>query len=59
MCQADPVYAGRVRNAWEHDFALLSRPGNDEIQLALFRDYASNPPLRSYLRATRPPPLAV
>jgi len=50
-------------DAWHHDFALLSRPGNDEIQLALFRDYATNPPLypalHSYLRATRPPVLAV
>src|ERR1700756_1125909 len=32
-------------DTWHHDFALVSRPGNDEIQLALFRDYASNPPL--------------
>jgi pimeloyl-ACP methyl ester carboxylesterase len=50
-------------DAWEHDFALLSRPGNDAIQLALFRDYASNPPLypalHEYLRRNRPPVLAV
>lgn len=50
-------------DAWEHDFALLSRPGNDAIQLALFRDYATNPPLypalHEYLRRNRPPVLAV
>jgi pimeloyl-ACP methyl ester carboxylesterase len=50
-------------DAWEHDAALLARPGNDEIQLALFRDYATNPPmypeLHSYLRRSRPPVLAV
>lgn len=48
---------------WHHDHALLSRPGNDEIQLALFRDYASNPPLypelHRYLRDSRVPVLAV
>jgi pimeloyl-ACP methyl ester carboxylesterase len=50
-------------DTWHHDFALLSRPGNDEIQLALFRDYATNPPmypaLHEYLRTHRPPVLAV
>jgi len=50
-------------DAWYHDFALLSRPGNDAIQLALFRDYATNPPLypalHEYLRRNRPPVLAV
>ena len=50
-------------DTWHHDFALLSRPGNDAIQLALFRDYATNPPLypalHEYLRTTRPPVLAV
>lgn len=50
-------------DTWQHDFALLSRPGNDAIQLALFRDYATNPPLypalHEYLRAHRPPLLAV
>ena len=42
---------------WQHDFALVSRPGNDAIQLALFRDYATNPPqypaLQRYLRDQR------
>jgi pimeloyl-ACP methyl ester carboxylesterase len=50
-------------DTWYHDFALLSRPGNDAIQLALFRDYATNPPLypalHEYLRRDRPPVLAV
>ena len=50
-------------DAWQHDYALLCRPGNDEIQLALFRDYASNPPiyprLHEYLRDSGVPVLAV
>jgi pimeloyl-ACP methyl ester carboxylesterase len=50
-------------DTWHHDVALLSRPGNDKIQLALFRDYATNPPLypalHEYLRTHRPPVLAV
>jgi pimeloyl-ACP methyl ester carboxylesterase len=45
------------------DSALLARPGNDEIQLDLFRDYASNlalyPAFQEYFRACRPPLLAV
>src|ERR1700730_14679335 len=28
--------------SWHHDYALISRPGNDEVQLKLFRDYATN-----------------
>lgn len=50
-------------DTWHHDFALLSRPGNDAIQLTLFRDYATNPPmypaLHDYLRRSLPPLLAV
>ena len=50
-------------DAWNHDFSLLSRPGNAEIQLALFRDYATNPPLypalHDYLRTSQVPVLAV
>ena len=50
-------------DAWQHDYALLSRPGNDEVQLALLRDYATNPPLypalHEYLRSSRVPVLAV
>jgi pimeloyl-ACP methyl ester carboxylesterase len=48
---------------WHHDHALVSRPGNDEVQLALFRDYATNPPLypelHRYLRDSAVPVLAV
>jgi pimeloyl-ACP methyl ester carboxylesterase len=32
-------------DTWTHDYAQVSRPGNDLIQLALFADYATNPPL--------------
>jgi len=45
------------------DSALLARPGNDEIQLDLFLDYASNvalyPKFQEYFRSRRPPLLAV
>ena len=44
------------------DSALLARPGNDEIQLDLFLDYASNvalyPKFHEYFRTHRPPLLA-
>ncbi len=50
-------------DTWTHDAALLARPGNDEIQLKLFRDYATNPPLypalHDYLRNSKVPVLAV
>ncbi|MHA0286008.1 alpha/beta fold hydrolase [Mycobacterium sp. C3-094] len=50
-------------DTWHHDAALLSRPGNDAIQLALFKDYASNPrlypALHDYLRTSAVPVLAV
>ena len=49
--------------AYALDSALLARPGNDEIQLDLFLDYASNvalyPEFQEYFRAKRPPILAV
>ncbi|HWZ76035.1 MAG TPA: alpha/beta hydrolase [Candidatus Sulfotelmatobacter sp.] len=49
--------------AYELDSALLARPGNDEIQLDLFLDYASNvalyPKFQEYFRTKRPPLLAV
>jgi pimeloyl-ACP methyl ester carboxylesterase len=49
--------------AYELDSALLARPGNDEIQLDLFLDYASNvalyPKFQEYFRAKQPPLLAV
>lgn len=50
-------------DAWTLDAALLARPGNDEIQLKLFRDYATNAPmypaLHEYLRTSEVPVLAV
>lgn len=50
-------------DTWTHDAALVARPGNDEIQLRLFRDYQTNPPLypalHEYLRTSRVPVLAV
>jgi pimeloyl-ACP methyl ester carboxylesterase/ketosteroid isomerase-like protein len=46
---------------WIYDQYFLDRPGNDEIQLALFRDYKTNPPLypewQDFLRTRRPPTL--
>jgi len=49
--------------SWELDSALLARPGNHDIQLDLFLDYASNvsryPDFQAYFRASRPPFLAV
>jgi pimeloyl-ACP methyl ester carboxylesterase len=48
---------------YELDSALLARAGNDDIQLDLFLDYASNvalyPKFQEYFRAKRPPLLAV
>jgi len=45
------------------DAALLARPGNEEIQLDLFLDYASNialyPKFQAYFRTKQPPLLAV
>lgn len=32
-------------DAWHHDVERLSRPGVDQVQLALFRDYGTNVPL--------------
>ncbi|MFF5047662.1 alpha/beta fold hydrolase [[Kitasatospora] papulosa] len=50
-------------DTWEHDFALVSREGNDEVQLALFRDYRNNRPLypllHEFLRTSEVPVLAV
>jgi pimeloyl-ACP methyl ester carboxylesterase len=49
-------------DAWRHDQANLDRPGNAEIQLDLFLDYASNvaayPAWQRALRTHRPPLLA-
>jgi pimeloyl-ACP methyl ester carboxylesterase len=50
-------------DAWFHDHALVSRPGNDLIQLKLFADYAGNlavyPKLHAYLRDSGVPVMAV
>lgn len=50
-------------DSWMFDQARLDRPGNDQIQLALFYDYRTNPPLypkwHEYVQRTRPPLLAV
>jgi pimeloyl-ACP methyl ester carboxylesterase len=50
-------------DAWYHDFELVSRPGNDLVQLKLFADYATNlplyPRLHDYLRDSAVPVLAV
>jgi pimeloyl-ACP methyl ester carboxylesterase len=49
--------------SWQHDYALLARPGNDLIQLTLFRDYATNAPMyprvHEFFRITGVPILAV
>jgi pimeloyl-ACP methyl ester carboxylesterase len=50
-------------DGWLHDLALLARPGNAEIQLALFGDYVTNveayPELHRYFRESQVPLLAV
>jgi pimeloyl-ACP methyl ester carboxylesterase len=50
-------------DTWHHDFDLVSRPGNDLVQLRLFADYASNlplyPRLHAYLRESQVPLLAI
>jgi pimeloyl-ACP methyl ester carboxylesterase len=63
-------YTNGVRNPemispdnWNIDQPLLDRPGNDEIQLALFYSYGTNPPLyqqwQEYFRKYQPPTLIV
>ncbi|MBW4582684.1 MAG: alpha/beta hydrolase [Tildeniella nuda ZEHNDER 1965/U140] len=48
---------------WNIDQPLLDRPGNNDIQLALFYSYRSNPPLypqwQDYFRTYQPPTLIV
>lgn len=50
-------------DTWGHVQPLLDRPGNQEIQLALFLSYGSNPALypewQEYLRSHQPPTLIV
>jgi pimeloyl-ACP methyl ester carboxylesterase len=49
--------------SYQLDSSLLARPGNDEIQLDLFLDYASNvalyPKFQDFFRTQQPPTLAV
>jgi len=63
-------YTNGVRNKetispdnWHVTQRLLDRPGNAEIQLQLFYDYGSNPPLypswQAYFRQHQPPTLIV
>ena len=63
-------YTNGVRNPetiapdnWFHDQYLLDRPGNKDIQLKLFYDYGSNPPLypewQAYFRKHQPATLIV
>jgi pimeloyl-ACP methyl ester carboxylesterase len=50
-------------DTWRHDHRFIARPGNDLVQLKLFLDYATNPPMypavHDYLRAKQVPVLAV
>lgn len=50
-------------DTWTLDQALMDREGNKEIQLQLFYDYGSNPPLypswQEYFRKHQPPTLIV
>ncbi len=61
-------YTHGVRNVetispdnWRVDQPLLDRPGNNDIQLAMFYDYSTNVPLypqwQAYLREHQPPTL--
>ncbi|HEY9668528.1 MAG TPA: alpha/beta hydrolase [Coleofasciculaceae cyanobacterium] len=63
-------YTNGVRNletispdTWNMDQLFLDRPGNVEIQLALFYSYGTNPPLypqwQEYFRKHQPPTLIV
>jgi pimeloyl-ACP methyl ester carboxylesterase len=49
--------------SWYHDYNLISRPGNDAVQLKLFIDYGTNAPmypaLHDYFRTSQVPLLAV
>jgi pimeloyl-ACP methyl ester carboxylesterase len=50
-------------DTWNHDYALIRRPGSSEVQLELARDYTSNlevyPELHEYFRRSQVPLLAV
>jgi pimeloyl-ACP methyl ester carboxylesterase len=50
-------------DAWHHDFAVLQRPGDMDVQLALLRQYRTNialyPAVHEWLRTAAVPVLAV
>lgn len=50
-------------DTWSIDWALLDRPGNQAVQIALFGDYQHNvamyPQFQSWLRETQPPTLVL
>jgi pimeloyl-ACP methyl ester carboxylesterase len=50
-------------DGWSSDQSFLDRPGNDEVQLALFYDYLSNleryPEWHAYFQERQPPTLIV
>lgn len=50
-------------DTWMLDWSLLSRPGNIDVQLDLFRDYQTNvglyPEFHAFFRECRPPTLTV
>lgn len=50
-------------DSWVHDQALLDRPGVDEIQLDIFKDYGTNvalyPKFQEFFRTRKPPTLIV
>ena len=50
-------------SGWAVDQYFLDRPGNKDVQLQLFYDYGSNPPLypewQAYFREHQPPTLLV
>ena len=54
---------GVAPESYTLDTALLERPGNKEVQLDLFLDYASNlrlyPKFQEYFRKSKPPLLAI
>lgn len=58
-----PDEAQVAPEAYWLDYALMSRPGNDDIQLGLIADYASNvalyPRFHQYFRERQPPLLAI
>ncbi|MFI5934116.1 alpha/beta fold hydrolase [Actinoplanes sp. NPDC051494] len=48
-------------DTWLHDITQLARPGNDDIQLDLFKDYGTNvtvyPQFQEFFRTHQPPTL--